>query len=412
MRRRNFIRHLLTAPLAASAFVCGNPFRPGLRIARAATGKTVVVVFQRGGCDGLNTVIPYRDSEYYRLRPSIAIPKPGSGSGAALNLDGFFGLHPSLAPLYKVYQRGDMAVLPAVHYRKASRSHFSGQNLIESGTTANSRSNGWLNRHLTSFPQTGNIRAVSFGELSHTLTGNAPVSTFDDVNDFLDNNSQTGNLLGSLQHVFNQSVNANETNRRLLHKHSRLMLDSLDDINNVIAKNYAPANGAAYPTSTYGRQMMQVAQLIKTGIGLEAATVSLGGWDTHVQQGGATGRQADVHAEFAAGIAALYKDLGSGFMSDVVILTMTEFGRTAQQNASNGTDHGHASSWFVIGNTISGGIYGYWPGLQASSLRDRRYLDHSIDYRDVLSEIVLYHLGNSNLNAVLPNHAYQSVGFL
>ena len=412
MRRRNFIRHLLTVPLAASAFVYGNPFQPGLRIARAATGKTVVVVFQRGGCDGLNTVVPYRDSEYYKLRPNIAIPKPGRGSGSALNLDGFFGLHPSLAPLHKIYQRGDMAVLPAVHYRKASRSHFSGQNYIESGVTSNGRSTGWLNRHLISYPQSGNIRAVSFGNLSHALTGHARVSTFDDVNDFLDNGPQSGNLLDSLRRVFNQGVNSNETNRRLLHKHGRFMLDSLDDINNVFTKNYVPAKGAVYPVSDYGRQMMQVAQLIKTGIGLEAATVSLGGWDTHAQQGGATGRQADVHAEFAAGIAALYKDLGSGFMSDVVILTMTEFGRTAQQNASGGTDHGHASSWFVIGNTLSGGVYGDWPGLQASSLRDGRYLDHSIDYRDVLSEIVLYHLGNSNLNAVLPNHAYQSVGFL
>ena len=331
MRRRKFLRHFLTLPLAASAFVYGDPFRPGLRIAQAATtGKTVIVVFQRGGCDGINTVVPYRDSEYYRLRPGIAIKRPGSGAGSALNLDGFFGLHPSLAPLHKIYQRGDLAVLPSVQYSNATHSHFDGQNFIESGVISKGRPNGWLNRHLTSFPQTASIRAVSFGQLSHMLTGNAPVSTFDDISDFLDSDLQTSGLLDTLQRVFNQSVNANDTNRRLLHKHGRLMLDSLDEINSLISNNYTPANGAVYPASNYGKQMMQAAQLIKSGIGLEAATISLGGWDTHSQQGGTAGRQAKAHAEFAAGISALYKDLGSSFMNDVLILTMTEFGRTAK----------------------------------------------------------------------------------
>lgn len=411
MHRRKFLRNLLGAPLAASTFVYGNPFGMGLKFARAATGKTFVVIFKRGGCDGLNTVIPYRDSEYYRLRPNIAISKPGAGSGAALNLDGFFGLHPALSTLHKIYQRGDVAILPAVQYRNASRSHFDGQKIIESGVSQTARSNGWFNRHLSTFPQSGNIRAVSFGHLSHTLTGNARVSTIDDLSDFIDTSPQGNDIQNSLRRVFNQSTQSKNTNRRLLHHHSRFMLDDLDEINAIISGSYTPSNNAVYPNSDYGRQLKQLARLIKAGVGLEAATVSIDGWDTHANQGGATGRLADNQLEFASGVAALYQDLGSGLMNDVVILCMTEFGRTALQNASGGTDHGHASSWFVIGSSVNGGIYGNWPGLQTGDLLDGRYLDHTIDYRDIIGEILISHLGNGNIGSVIPNHNYRPIGF-
>ncbi len=412
MRRRKFLRHILGAPLAASAFLYGNPFGPGLRFAHAATGKTFVVIFNRGGCDGLNTVIPYRDLDYYKLRPNIAIRKPGSGSGASLNLDGFFGLHPALAPLHKIYTRGDVAVLPAVQYKNASRSHFDGQKIIESGVAQTARSNGWFNRHLSNFPQSGNIRAASFGHLSHTLSGSARVSTIDNLSDFIDADPQANNIQQSLRQVFNQGTNAKDSNRRLLHRHGRFMLDDLDEISTVMSGTYTPANKAVYPTGNYGLQMMQLARLIKAGVGLEAATVSLGGWDTHANQGGVSGRLANNQAEFAAGVAALYQDLGSGLMNDVIILSMTEFGRTALQNASGGTDHGHASSWFVIGSSVNGGIYGIWPGLQPNDLLAGRYLNHSTDYRDIIGEIIINHLGNTDTNTILPNHSYQPVGFL
>jgi len=186
-------------------------------------------------------------------------------------------------------------------------------------------------------------------------------------------------------------------------------------VRSIDTASYQPANGALYPSNSYGRQLREVAQLIKSGVGLEAATVNVGGWDTHSNQGGGEqdGRQAGSFRNFGDGVAALYTDLGT-LMDNVVILTMTEFGRTSRENGSFGTDHGVASSWFAVGSGINGGVYnpGGWPGLAPGQLIQERFLDFNIDYRDVLGDLLLGHLGNNNLATVLPGHTYSPLGLM
>jgi uncharacterized protein (DUF1501 family) len=196
-------------------------------------------------------------------------------------------------------------------------------------------------------------------------------------------------------------------------ENGRVIINDLAVLSGINPNTYVPANGAVYPNSGYGTQLRQIAQLIKADLGLEVAALSIGGWDTHSDQGGGqtNGQQARRHQDFAQGIAAFATDLGT-LMQDVVIVTMTEFGRTAEENASRGTDHGHASAWFVAGGPVRGGIYGPWPGLSTAQLEDGRYLDHSIDFRDVMGEILSVHMGNNQLGVLLPGHTFQPVGFL
>jgi uncharacterized protein (DUF1501 family) len=414
--RRDFLRYLFAASASTATFVYGNAFRPRLRFAQAAVGKTVVVIFQRGGCDGLNTVVPYGDAGYYTLRSDIAIAPPNSNDPAsAIDLNGFFGLHPGLAALAPIYRAGRLAVLPAVQYPNASQSHFDGQFNIETAVP-DTGFDGWLNRHLQTLPQAAALRAVGFGtELPDALRGQAVVSAFNDIASFTLGlpASDEQLLLADLSRVYSQDPDNTRAYRALVQEHGRVMVNDLAVLSGINPNTYVPANGAVYPSSGYGRQLRQIAQLIKAGLGLEVAALSIGGWDTHSDQGGgeANGQQARRHQDFAAGIAALYTDLGAQ-ASDVVIVTMTEFGRTSADNASRGTDHGHASAWFVAGGSVRGGIYGGWPGLAPTQLLSGRYLDHSLDFRDVLGEILTRHMGNSNVGALLPGHTLSPVGLL
>lgn len=412
MIRRDFIRYLLSAPVAGSMYLYGNPLKPLLREAHASIPGTVIVIFQRGGCDGLNTIIPHGDDEYYNLRPSIGISKPGTASDSAIDLDGFFGLHPSLAPLHSIYQAGHLAVLPTVHYSNASRSHFSSQDFIESGVTDIGLTDGWLNRHIASSSNSGILRAVSIGGLAHSLRGDASVATVNNLKDFSQSSSLSDAYVTRLEHVFNQVVSPAEKNRHLLHEHGRVMLDNLSVLSKMDPDNYQPSGGANYPASGFGAHLVQIAQLVKENVGLEVATVSTGGWDTHSNQGGSAGVHASRLADFASGIQALYTDLQS-HMDEILIVTMTEFGRTALQNASGGTDHGNASTWFVAGNRVRGGIHGSWPGLQPDQLYQGRYLAHTVDYRDVLSEVISVHLGNpAGVSSIFPGYSPDPVGIL
>ena len=257
---------------------------------------------------------------------------------------------------------------------------------------------------MTTRNKPGQLRAVSFGtSVSQALRGTSSVSAFNDLSKFnlgLDQD-QGDVLLSRLIGLYGQSPDPDTVSRSLTHSAGEVTLNNLDVINDIHSENYIPENQVVYPSSMYGRQLMQTAQLIKANVGLEVVTISQGGYDTHGEQGGANGRHADRLLDFSNGIAALYQDLGSR-MSDVVILTMSEFGRTAQQNGSMGTDHGNASSWFVISgdNKINGGIHGLWPGLQEDQLYKGRYLDFTVDYRNLLGEITSNFLGNPNLDIV------------
>lgn len=366
IHRREFLRLLVSAAASTAAVGLSNPLRPRFAFAQSGSGKTLVVIFQRGGNDGLNTVVPFGDPSYYTLRPRIAVPRPNaSDPTAALALNGFgapsnfFGLHPGLAPLLPIWNAGQLAVLPATHYPNATQSHFDGQESIESGTDGPTL-DGWLNRHLITLPRPAALRAVGFGdELPHALRGSLVVSSFNDMANFNTGlpAAQEAALLADLSRVYSQNPDNAKAYRALVHEHGRAVVNDLALLSGIDTAGYQPANGAVYPNSFFGRQMRQVAQLIKSGLGLEIAAVSIGGWDTHNGQGGgeSTGAQARRHQDFAGGIAALRTDLGSTAMRDVAVLTMTEFGRTAADNGSGGTDHGHAAAWFVAGGSVRGG---------------------------------------------------------
>lgn len=412
MKRRDFLRHMAVMPILSRSCLASVPMIAGMKNAFAANGKSLIIIFQRGGCDGLNTVIPYAEDEYYRLRPDIAISPPSSHADSALDLnDNFFGLHPSLRGLYNIFQQGNLAILPTVHYNDANRSHFSSQNFIESGVPNQTLNSGWLNRYLASTTHTSDIPAISFSTLAHSLQGTNPVVTVKNLSSISEsiNNSQRDNLIN----IFNQSVNNENHARSLLHKHGALALNSISTLDSVTTSNYPVENGAIYPDTLYGQQLKDIAQLIKSDIGLEVATVSSNDWDHHANQGGSQGTHASKLLEFSSGIEALYTDLGSALMGDVTILTISEFGRTAKQNASKGTDHGNASTWFVIGGQVNGGIYGQWPGLLPSQLYEERYLAHTIDFTDVYTELLTRHLDGANsIPSILPGSHYQSIGFL
>jgi uncharacterized protein (DUF1501 family) len=417
MKRREFLRYLAYNACAVSCWALGNPFALGFSSVQAASGKTLVIVFQRGGCDGLNTVVPHGDEEYYRLRHNLAIAPPSLGDpDSALDLDGFFGLHPALVPLSSIYDAGDLAVLPAVHYDGAPNSHFESQKFIESGAIRHDL-DGWLNRHLLTRNAPGALRAVNFGDhLAHALSGEFAVRSFTDLQDFNlgVHPDDEAVILDRLAPIYDQPGRKAQHYGALMYNTAQLLLQDYAMIQDLDIAGYRPTNGAQYPASLLGKQLMQTALLIKSGLGLEVVALSCGGWDTHINQGGAGGQQAKALAGFGGALQAFYTDLG-GRMSDVLVLTMTEFGRTAANNASFGTDHGHASAWFALGKGVNGGIHlgpSGWPGLFEDQLVDGRSLQHSVDYRDVLAEVISGHLGNTKLNVVVPNHAYSPIGFL
>ncbi len=420
MKRRDFLRYLAGATCAAGSFTFKSPLQPYLRAAQAATNKTLVVVFQRGGCDGLNAVVPYGDDDYYRLRPKIAVASPNAAnSESAVDLNGFFGLHPSLASFLPIFQNGDMAILPTVHYENASLSHFDSQALIESGST-NKTDVGWISRHLDAHqPSPDEWSAINFGySTSHSMRGSEQVSTFNDLADLSLGvpDDQQSELMDILNSVYQKSINGTNPYLKDIAQAGSTMLEDINKVAGVDLKGYAPANGAQYPSSTLGNQLMQSALLIKSGMNPRVITINSGGWDTHINQGAGNpdGRQAKQFSDFSNSLAAFYSDLGAN-MNNVIVLTMTEFGRTAKENGNGGTDHGNASAWFVMGKSLRGGLFtgnSGWPGLADNQLVDGRSLAHTIDYRDIMAELLTHHLNNPQINTILPNHHYTPVGFM
>lgn len=414
MKRRQFIRGMATATATASLF-SENPLSLTFRSALAAEGKTLVVVFQRGGCDGLNVVVPYTEPNYYRIRPTIAIPAPDAGKpNSALDLDGHFGLDPNMTGFHQLFQEGALAVMPTTHYDNASRSHFSSQHYIETGKPLSRMGqqpddDGWLNRHMQTQVLPSSFRAVSMGrnEIAQSLVGAADAKTISNLGDFglgIDENEQTM-LLQRIDQVYNQPA-GELTNHQLLQRFGSGLVQDLNVIGQIREQEYIPDNGVVYPGNGLGNDLRQIAQLIKANVGLEIATVSIGGWDTHSNQ---ANRLPPNLGRFSDAITAFYRDMGS-MMSDVVVLTATEFGRTSYENGSQGTDHGYASSWFAMGGGIQGGIYGDWPGVEDDQLRNGRFLESTIDCHDIYGDILVNHMLNNNLDAVLPGHNYQSLG--
>ena len=406
MQRRVFVRSgafaLVTLGLNPS-FLRRTAFATELR--GGARGKILIVLFQRGAADALNMVVPHGDADYYALRPTIAVPRPGARDGAALDLDGFFGLHPALGPLQPLWGRGLLAPIQAVGSPSATRSHFDAQDYMESGTPdRKSTPDGWLNRYLAARGTCAEcetkaatpFRAVTMTDQTpRILAGPSPVIAMSSLDDFTIRAS--GSDVERLEALY-------RTGRAdIVHGAGAETFDAVKMLRAANPQRYRPENGAAYPRSQFGQRLLQIAQLVKAGVGLEVAFADVGGWDTHVNQGGATGQLANRLDDFADAIAALVTDLGDR-MGDIVILTMTEFGRMARQNGNGGTDHGHAGAMFVIGGGVKGGkVYGRWPGLAREQLYEGRDLALTTDFRAVFAEVVRAHLGAADASTIFPD---------
>jgi uncharacterized protein (DUF1501 family) len=407
MQRRVFLRSgafaLVTLGLNPT-FLRRAAFATQLRA--AARGKVLIVLFQRGAADALNMVVPHGDADYYALRPTIAIPRPNVRDGAALELDGFFGLHPALGPLRPLWERGMLAPIHAVGSPSATRSHFDAQDYMESGTPdVKSTPDGWLNRYLAARGTCAecDAKATAFRAVTMTaqtpriLSGPSPVIAMSSLDEFTVR--ATGSDVERLEALY-------RTGRAdIIHGAGAETFDAVKMLRAANPQRYRPENGAMYPRSQFGQRLLQIAQLVKAGVGLEVAFADVGGWDTHVNQGGATGQLAQRLDDFADAVAALVTDLGDR-MGDVLILTMTEFGRMARQNGNGGTDHGHAGAMFVIGGAVKGGnVYGRWPGLAREQLYEGRDLALTTDFRAVFDEVVRSHLGAADVSAVFPGFA-------
>ena len=371
----------------------------------AATNKRLVVVFQRGAADGLNIVVPHAEHAYYAARPSINIPRQ-----QVIDLNGFFGLHPSLAPLKPLWDEKHLAIVHAAGSPDESRSHFDAQDYMESGTPGvKSTTDGWLNRSLQSDHAATDtpFRAVALGtSLPRILAGKVPAVAVSNVNDFgiAHGNAAAVPVGNAFEAMYAQSVDS------ILHGTGGETFDAVKMLKSADPAKYTPAAGANYARGRFGDAMRQTAQLIKANLGVQIAFTDIGGWDHHVNEGAVDGQLSNVLRDFAQSIAAFWIDLGT-LAEDTVLITMSEFGRTAGENGNRGTDHGHANVMFVLGGPVRGGhVYGRWPGLDPAQLYEGRDLALTTDFRTVVGESVARHLGNRDLATVFPafNNAPQS----
>ena len=364
-------------------------------------GKILVTVFLRGGVDGLNMIVPFGEKTYYSQRPSIAIPPPTRQGTTALDLDGRFGFHPALAELLPLYQQNQLAVVHAVGSPHSTRSHFDAQDFIESGIPGDKTvDDGWINRYLQHHaqPAATPFRGVSMGStLPRCLQGKAGAVAVGDINRFdLGGGQARGHARSTYEQLYAQDSNT------LLSGTAAEMFAAIDMLKKANPSQYKSGPGVKYPGGPFGQKMRQVAQLIKANVGVELAFVDIGGWDTHVNQGNVDGQLSNLLGQLGNGLAAFHRDLGDR-MENVVILTISEFGRTVRENGNGGTDHGHANVMMAIGGTVKGGrVYGSWPGLDRDQLYERRDLEVTTDFRQVFGEVLARFKGGNNLDLVFP----------
>ncbi len=351
-------------------------------------------------------VVPFGEDAYYASRPSIAIPKPGADDGA-LDLDGFFGLHPRMAPLQPLFESGQLAIVHACGSPDETRSHFDAQDYMESGTPGvKSTRDGWMNRYLHAkehAERSSPFRAVALTQaLPRSLQGSAPALAIGQFGQFgIRAGADTDMIANAFAAQYAQAADA------MLGATGREAFDAVKMLKDANPAGYAPANGADYPRSGFGDAMRQIAQIVKADLGLEVAFTELGNWDHHFNEGGSTGQIANRLDDFASGIAAFARDLGDR-MADVVVVTMSEFGRTVKENGDRGTDHGHGNAMFLLGGNVNGGkVYGKWPGLETGQLYQGRDLAITTDFRDVFAECVTSHLGATDISRIFPGYSYQ-----
>jgi uncharacterized protein (DUF1501 family) len=380
--------------------------------AAGSNRRVLITIFQRGAVDGLNMIVPFGESAYYAARPTLAIARPGTSPDSALDLDGFFGLHPRLAPLKPLYDARQMAIVHACGSPDGTRSHFDAQDYMESATPGvKSTGDGWLNRylHAREHQAATPFRAVALApQLPRSLQGIEPALAIGQISQFGIRGGQGSDMV---QSSFESEYGA--AAESVLHSTGHEAFDAVKMLKTANPGQYTPANGAEYPRSAFGEALRQIAQLVKADVGLEVAFAESGNWDHHVNEGAATGQLGARLDDLGRGIAALARDLGDR-MQDVVILTMSEFGRAVVENGSRGTDHGHGNAMMILGGAVRGGkVYGRWPGLAPDQRYEGRDLSVTTDFRSVFSEVVRGHLGLTDTSRVFPGFTgATTLGFL
>jgi uncharacterized protein (DUF1501 family) len=407
---RRFFLHKGALALAGTTTIPSFLVRSVLAETAAAPSRRLVVIFQRGAVDGLNVVVPWREKNYYSMRPSIAIPQ-----NQVIDLDGFFGLHPSLASFKPLYEAGHLAIVHAAGSPDMSRSHFDAQDFMESGTPGiKSTQDGWLNRALQAEDlrhrqaQTA-FRALALGaEVPRTLAGKVPAIALRNVDTFAV--AGRGPAPSPAANAFEAMYG--DSGDHIFHAAGEETFEAVKMLRAANPAQYKPGPGVDYPASEFGNNMKQIAQLLKSNLGVEAAFTDVGGWDTHQNQGSVEGQLSNRLRDFSSSIAAFWRDLGDD-AANVTLVTMSEFGRTARENGTGGTDHGHANAMFVLGGQVKGGkVYGRWPGLGNDELNEGRDLALTTDYRQVLGEVVNKSLGAANLDLVFPGARIAPSNFL
>jgi uncharacterized protein (DUF1501 family) len=383
-----------------------------IEAASPARRKVLIAIFQRGAVDGLNMIVPFGERAYYASRPSIAIPRPNDTEGA-IDLDGFFGLHPRMAALKPLWDSRQLAIVHACGSPDGTRSHFDAQDYMETATPGvKSTEDGWLNRylHAKEHADATPFRAVALAaQLPRSLQGREPALAMNQIAQF---GIRAGRGTDMVQASFESEYAAAAD--RVLNRTGGEAFDAVRMLKAADPTKYQPENGAEYPRSAFAEALRQIAQLVKADVGLEVAFAEVGGWDTHVNQGAGVGQLAGRLDDFSRSIAALARDLGDR-MDDVVIVTMSEFGRAVTENGNRGTDHGHGNAMMIVGggNIRGGRVYGRWPGLEREQRYDGRDLAVTTDFRAVFTEIVRGHLGVRDTRSIFPGFTQAaSLGFI
>ncbi|RMH21385.1 MAG: DUF1501 domain-containing protein [Acidobacteria bacterium] len=366
--------------------------------------KVLVTIFQRGAMDGLMAVSPTDDAALRKLRPRLAMSAArNAGDAALVDLGVGFALHPALAPLEPLFRQRQLAIVHAVGSPDPTRSHFDAQDYMETGTPGRKgTADGWLNRVAGRLGHDATpFRAVSLSRaLPRSLYGPAPALAVTDLRQLrvrLPGAQAAAQAAGQGFEALYE-----ETSQKLLHDTAHETFEAVDTLERLDVERYRPAPGADYPSSPLGRSLMQIAFLVKSEVGLEVAFAESGGWDTHVQQGTVNGTFANRARDLARSIAAFWTDLGT-YRDDVVLMTMTEFGRTVAENGSGGTDHGHGSCLFVLGGGVDGGkVHGSFPGLRREALFEGRDLPVTTDFRSVFAEVAGRHFGIDDDGVIFP----------
>ncbi len=416
MSRRRFLQKMGAVGAVGVSLSVLPKWMPRMAFAQSpadSNGEIVVAVFLRGGIDGLAAVAPYFEgSDYYDKRPTQHLKEPGQGAEAAIDLDGQFGIHPAMQPLKAIYDAGDLAFVHAAGMTDPTRSHFDAMMMMEFGTPGNkATTDGWLARYLKATAERNGspFRAVGMGQILPTsLAGGVSALALQSIADFhmQGRADEVQRMQAALAELYTIQAPQDE-----LDQQAKLAFDTFDQMQTLQAAEYAPANGAAYPESEFGMGLRQIAQIAKADVGLEIATIDVGGWDTHEQQGTFGGEFEFLLRNLTDGLSAFYRDMGDD-MRRVTVVTMSEFGRTIDENASAGTDHGHGNFMMLMGGGVNGGqVYTQWPTLAEDALADGD-LAITTDYRDVLAEVVANRLYSDDLDFIFPNFKTTPLGLV